>query len=123
MLYNFLLFTMLLAFSTCPHALRYTFSPPLAAALAPLRLVNALAMYGPTIGIPPANPAIVAKKSPNRTRMPYSSIKNPKKAQRIRISVMPSAKARVPFHFCRRAKKASVFCVPMMRVRPMRKRI
>jgi hypothetical protein len=82
-----------------------------------------LAIYGPTIGMPPAKPAIVAKKSPNRTRMPYSSMRNPKKAQRMRISVIPAAKAAVPFHFCRRAKKASVFWVPMIKVRPIRKRI
>jgi hypothetical protein len=50
-------------------------------------------------------------------------MRKPKKAQRIRISVMPAAKASVPFHFWRRAKKASVFCVPIMSVRPMRKRI
>jgi hypothetical protein len=55
--------------------------------------------------------------------MPYSSIRKPKKAQRIRMSVMPTAKAAVPFHFWRRAKKARVFCVPMMSVRPIRKRI
>ena len=73
--------------------------------------------------MPPANPAIVAKKSPNKTRMPYSSIKKPKNAQRIRISVMPRAKAAVPFHFCLRAKKARVFCVPIIKVRPIRKRI
>jgi hypothetical protein len=29
----------------------------------------------------------------------------------------------VPFHFWRRAKKAEVFWTPIMRVRPIRKRI
>ena len=75
------------------------------------------------MGMPPAKPAMVAKKSPNSTSIPYSSIRNPKNAQRISMRVMPSAKAAVPFHFCLRAKKARVFCVPMMRVRPIRKSI
>jgi hypothetical protein len=82
-----------------------------------------LAIHGPTTGIPPRNPAIVAKKSPNRTNMPYSSMTKPKKAQRSRMSVMPAAKAAVPFHFWRRAKKAAVLAVPIRRVRPIRKRI
>lgn len=69
------------------------------------------------------NPAIVAKKSPNSTNMPYNSIKKPKKGQRSRMSRMPAAKAAVPFHFWRRAKKAAVFWTPIMRVRPIRKRI
>lgn len=36
---------------------------------------------------------------------------------------MPAAKAAVPFSFWRREKKAMVFWRPMMRVRPIRKRI
>lgn len=84
---------------------------------------NPTAIHGPTTGILPTNPAIVAKKSPNSTNIPYSSIRKPKKGQRRRISRMPAAKASVPFHFWRRAKKALVFCTPIMSVRPMRKRI
>jgi hypothetical protein len=80
-------------------------------------------MYGPTTGMFPTNPAIVAKKSPNNTKIPYNSIMKPKKAQRRRMRVMPSVKAAVPFHFCRRAKKVSVLAAPIMRVKPMRKRI
>lgn len=90
---------------------------------APPRASNPLAIYGPTTGIPPTNPAIVAKKSPNNTNIPYNSMMNPKNAQRMRISAIPATKASVPFHFWRRAKKATVLVVPMMRVRPMRKRI
>lgn len=89
----------------------------------PLMTSSARAMYGPMTGTLPTNPAMVAMKSPNRTRMPYSSMMKPKNAQRIRISVMPKAKAAVPFHFCLRAKKATVLVVPIMRVRPIRKRI
>jgi hypothetical protein len=55
--------------------------------------------------------------------MPYSSTTKPISGQRSRISAMPAAKAAVPLSFCRRAKKASVFCVPIRRVRPTRKRI
>lgn len=40
----------------------------------------------------------------------------------ISISPIPHAKASVPFHFCLRAKNARVFVVPIMRVRPIRKR-
>lgn len=71
----------------------------------------------------PINPAIVAKKSPNRTKMPYSSIKKPMKVQRMKIRIMPTAKASVPCHFCRRAKKSAVLAGPIIRVRPIRKRI
>jgi hypothetical protein len=39
------------------------------------------------------------------------------------MRAMPAAKAAVPFHFWRRAKKAEVFCTPIIRVRPIRKRI
>jgi len=41
----------------------------------------------------------------------------------MRISDMPATKASVPFHFCLRAKKATVFVVPMISVRPIRKSI
>ena len=81
------------------------------------------AIHGPTTGTLPTNPAIVAKKSPNNTSMPYISIRKPKKGQRMRMSRMPRMKARVPFHFWRRAKKVRVFWKPIMHVRPIRKRI
>jgi hypothetical protein len=69
------------------------------------------------------NPDIVAKKSPNSTKMPYSSTTNPISGQRSKINSIPAAKAAVPFSFWRRAKKASVLERPIMRVRPTRKRI
>jgi hypothetical protein len=47
----------------------------------------------------------------------------PINAQRIRISNMPATNASVPFHFCFRAKNATVFVVPIMSVRPIMKRI
>lgn len=103
--------------SPCLHTGRSAFL------LAPETFSNAAAIYGPTTGTLLTNPAIVAKKSPNRTRIPYSSIRKPKKGQRKRMRAMPAAKAAVPFHFWRRAKKAAVFCTPIMRVRPIRKRI
>lgn len=37
--------------------------------------------------------------------------------------MMPAAKAAVPLSFWGRVKKAMVFWTPMIRVRPMRKRI
>ena len=91
--------------------------------LAPLIASRARAMYGPTTGMFPTKPAIVAKKSPKSTNMPYSSMMKPMKAQRMRIRLIPATKASVPFHFCLRAKKATVFVVPIMKVRPIRKRI
>lgn len=66
---------------------------------------------------------MVAKKSPNKTKMPYSSTRKPVSGHRTKIKTIPAANAAVPFHFCRRVKKTIVFCTPMMRVRPMRKRI
>lgn len=75
------------------------------------------------MGMLPTKPAIVAKKSPNNTSMPYSSTMKPMNAHRIRINPIPATKASVPFHFCLRAKKAMVLVVPMMSVRPMIKRI
>lgn len=80
-------------------------------------------MYGPTMGTFRAKPAMVAKKSPNRIRMPYSSTKNPTSAHRNKISSIPVANAAVPRHFCRRVKNRSVFCGPMVNGRPIRKRI
>ena len=91
--------------------------------LPPLAASSAFAMYGPTTGTLYANPAIVAKKSPNRTKMPYSSTQKPISGHRSRIRTIPAAKAAVPLSFCLRAKKAAVFCTPIMSVRPQRKRI
>lgn len=80
-------------------------------------------MYGPTMGTFPAKLAIVAKKSPNRMNMPYSSIRKPVRGQRRRIRAMPKAKAAVPLSFVLREKKRRVFWRPIIRVRPIRKRI
>ena len=74
-------------------------------------------------GMLPAKEPIVAKKSPNNTKMPYSSTRNPVNGHRRRMRSTPPKKAAVPFHFCRLAKKTNVFCSPIIRVRPMRKRI
>lgn len=80
-------------------------------------------IHGPTTGIFLANPSIVPKKSPNKIMIPYSSTKKPTNAQRIRMRNRPRKKAAVPLSFCLRAKKARVFWGPIMRVRPIRKRI
>lgn len=84
---------------------------------------NARAIYGPTTGTFPTNPAIVAKKSPNSTKIPYSSTTKPISGHLRSIKAMPAANAAVPFHFCRRAKKSAVFWRPIIRVRPRRNRI
>lgn len=70
-----------------------------------------------------ANAAMVPKKSPKSTMMPYSSTRNPISGQRNRMSVKPPKKAAVPFAFCLRAKKRRVLEGPMIMVRPIRKRI
>ena len=80
-------------------------------------------IHGPTTGTPLAKPAIVPRKSPNSTTIPYSSTTNPISGHRSRISASPAKKAAVPLSFCLRAKKRAVFCGPMMMVRPIRKRI
>jgi hypothetical protein len=80
-------------------------------------------IYGPITGTFLAKPAIVPKKSPNRIKMPYSSTTKPTNGHLSKMSVMPPANAAVPLSFCRRAKKSSVFCGPMMMVRPIRKRM
>ena len=49
--------------------------------------------------------------------------KNKSLAIRNVLKKMPAAKAAVPFHFWRRAKKRAVFWKPIMRVRPIRNRI
>ena len=89
----------------------------------PLKLSRNPAMYGPTMGMFPANDAIVDRKSPNKTNMPYNSTTKPTKAHLNRISIMPVANAAVPLSFWRRAKNNSVFCTPIMMVSPTRKRI
>ncbi len=55
--------------------------------------------------------------------MPYNSTQKPIRGHLRRIRAKPPKKAAVPFAFCFRAKKRSVFWGPMMIVRPMRKRI
>ncbi len=84
---------------------------------------TSMPMYGPTTGNPRAKPAMVPRKSPNSTTMPYASTRKPMKVHRRRMRARPTKKAAVPLAFCLRAKKRSVFCGPMMMVRPMRKRI
>lgn len=71
----------------------------------------------------PANWPIVVRKSPKRMNRPYSSIRKPVSGQRKRMRRIPKTKAAVPLSFWRREKKAKVFSTPIMRVRPMRKRI
>ena len=66
---------------------------------------------------------MVIKKSPKRINSPYSSIRKPVSVQRKRIRKMPQRKAAVPWSFWRRVKKAIVFWRPIIRLRPMRKRI
>lgn len=101
--------------------------PPQTGNSAPLTATPLLStrtpIHGPTTGMLLANPAIVPRKSPKRMKMPYNSIKNPTSGQRKRMSATPPKNAAVPLSFCRRAKKSSVFCGPMIMVRPIRKRI
>jgi hypothetical protein len=66
---------------------------------------------------------MVTRKSPKRMNRPYNSIRNPVKGQRKRMRRIPAAKAAVPLSFWGRVKKTNVFWTPMMRVRPIRKRI
>jgi hypothetical protein len=56
-------------------------------------------------------------------KRPYSSIRKPVNGQRSRMRTMPTVKAAVPFNFAGREKKAIVFWTPIIRVRPIRKRI
>lgn len=88
----------------------------------PVRSIT-MPTYGPTTGTLRAKEAIVPRKSPKRTKMPYSSTQNPTSGQRSRISASPPKKAADPCSFWRRAKKTSVLVGPMMIARPMRKRI
>lgn len=71
----------------------------------------------------PAKEPIVAKKSPKRTNMPYSSTRNPIRGQRNKIRRIPAEKAAVPLIFSLLAKKTKVFCNPMINVRPMTNKI
>lgn len=71
----------------------------------------------------PANCPIVTRKSPKRMKRPYSSIRKPVSGQRRRMRMIPTVKAAVPFNFAGRKKKAIVFWTPIIRVRPIRKRI
>ena len=66
---------------------------------------------------------MVMRKSPNRIKMPYSSIRKPVNGQRRRMRKIPDANAAVPFIFWGREKKAMVFGRPIISVRPIRKRI
>lgn len=91
--------------------------------LPPLILSSAICIYGPTTGTFPAKLPIVAKKSPNSTNIPYNSTKKPVNGHRSKIKRMPATNAAVPLSFCRRAKKTSVFRMPIMSVRPIMKRI
>jgi len=86
-------------------------------------LSNPFTIYGPTTGIFPKKPAMVARKSPKSIKIPYNSTRKPRKVQRQRIMRRPTKKAAVPFSFCLRAKKSSVLEGPIIMVRPRRKRI
>lgn len=66
-------------------------------------------MYGPITGMLPANWPMVIRKSPNKMKIPYNSIKKPVSGHRMRISRIPDANAAVPFSFWRREKNATVF--------------
>ena len=72
-------------------------------------LSTIIPIYGPTTGMPRAKPAIVPRKSPNRTTIPYASTTKPTKVHFIRMRIRPRKKAAVPFAFCLRAKNRSVF--------------
>lgn len=89
----------------------------------PARISNPRWIYGPTTGTLPANWPMVIRKSPKRMKRPYNSTPNPMMDQRRRMRMIPDAKAAVPLSFWGRVKKTRVFWRPMIRVRPMRKRI
>lgn len=65
----------------------------------------------------------MTRKSPNRMNSPYNSIKKPVNGQRKRMRRIPAEKAAVPLSFWGREKKTRVLWRPMMRVKPIRKRI
>lgn len=91
--------------------------------LPPARVSNTCLMYGPTTGMFPVNWPTVIRKSPNKMKIPYSSIKKPVKGHRRRMRMIPEAKAAVPLSFWRREKKFIVFWRPIISVKPMRKSI
>lgn len=66
---------------------------------------------------------MVTRKSPKRIKRPYNSIKKPVKGHLNKIKIIPAVNAAVPFNFCGREKNAIVFWRPIIRVRPIRKRI
>lgn len=80
---------------------------------------------GPIMGRDLKNPIMTPKKSPNRIRMPNSSIMNPINEYLNKISPTPRMKHTVPFNFCggRLKKKLNVFWSPIIRNRPARNRI
>ncbi|POS81180.1 hypothetical protein DHEL01_v200451 [Diaporthe helianthi] len=71
-------------------------------------------MYGPTIGALLAKAAIVPKKSPNNTMIPYNSMQKPIRGHRNNMRMSPPKNAAVPLAFCFLAKKSSVFCGPII---------
>lgn len=89
----------------------------------PAKISSPRWIYGPITGTLPANCPMVIRKSPKRMNSPYVSIRKPVNGQRIRMRMIPAAKAAVPFSFWGREKNTSVFWKPIIRVRPIRKRI
>lgn len=71
----------------------------------------------------PAKLPMVAKKSPNRMKIPYNSTRKPINGQRRSIRITPLVNAAVPFSFGRRVKKSTVLGSPMIRARPRTKSI
>jgi hypothetical protein len=61
--------------------------------------------------------------TPNNTNIPNNSTPNPISGHFIKMSSTPAQNARVPFHFCLRAKKTNVRCGPSRSVMPTRKRM
>jgi hypothetical protein len=91
--------------------------------LLPPALSSPSPKYGPMTGMFLAKPPMVPKKSPNRMKIPYSSITKPKNGHRSKIKLIPTTKAAVPLSLFLRAKKSSVRCGPSRRDVPRRKRI
>lgn len=69
-------------------------------------------------GMLPAKLPMVAKKSPNKMKIPYSSTRKPINGHRNSMRTTPPVKAAVPLSFGRRVKKSTVLGRPMMRARP-----
>jgi hypothetical protein len=80
---------------------------------------------GPIMGRDLKNPIMTPKKSPNRIRIPKSSIINPINAYLNKINATPRMKHTEPFSFCggRLKKKLNVLWGPIIRNRPARNRI